>query len=284
MDYEVFESSVVRTVKEMYPDFDVTIGPVKKISNSYTGLIINNNDDIGICFNLRGIYDDEGGNITDEVLAMLYDSIREGVDKSGDVLKSYFIYDYDNARERLFLSTEPLDYDGVMQGYPYKDYGLNFVVAVRILTGLSDGLTSAVVTNKLLESWGISFDKLFEDAIESSQRIMPPKVVPLGRKLGLTDYGRKITYITNKCGMYGASAMFYPGVLEEVAKDFQSDFYILPSSKDGVIAVPCSEEFDLWDLVKIVNMINGSEISAGNFLSSSVFVYDTETKTIKEAG
>ena len=76
---------------------------------------------------------------------------------------------------------------------------------------------------------------------------------------------------------YGASALFYPGFLEQVAKRFRGKFFILPSSIHELILVPDYVE-DVKGLKEIVSDVNDNSdaVTEEDFLSNSVYHYDAK--------
>ena len=76
---------------------------------------------------------------------------------------------------------------------------------------------------------------------------------------------------------YGASALFYPEFLEQVAKRFRGKFFILPSSIHELILVPDYGE-DVKGLKEIVSDVNDNSdaVTEEDFLSNSVYHYDAK--------
>ena len=77
--------------------------------------------------------------------------------------------------------------------------------------------------------------------------------------MNIPDFGMCFVTCENE---YGASALFYPGFLEQVAKRFRGKFFILPSSIHELILVP-----DYGEDVKVTEE---------DFLSNSVYNYDAK--------
>ena len=63
-----------------------------------------------------------------------------------------------------------------------------------------------------------------------------------------------------------------PKNLEEIRKSIGEDYYILPSSKHEVMAVPASA-FDVEALHSAVGIINKNEIAPEDKLSDSIYLY-----------
>ena len=84
-------------------------------------------------------------------------------------------------------------------------------------------------------------------------------------------------------GLYGAAAVLKPQVLRRVAERMKVEtFYLVPSSMDEMVTQPL--DLDLDDLRESVSEVNGQFVLPGRVLSDEVYIYDTETDTIRLAG
>lgn len=83
----------------------------------------------------------------------------------------------------------------------------------------------------------------------------------------------KFFTVTNTAEEYGAAAVFYPDFQEKVAKRFDGDFYMLPSSIHEWIAVPDNGR-DPKMLKKMVQVVNDTEVDPKDRMSYSVYKYD----------
>lgn len=75
-----------------------------------------------------------------------------------------------------------------------------------------------------------------------------------------------VMVITNSSGYYGASAIFYDGVLEAL-----KDYYLVPSSVHEWLAVPKSIA-DKEYLAQIIRQVNRTEVSPKEVLSDFPYV------------
>lgn len=83
----------------------------------------------------------------------------------------------------------------------------------------------------------------------------------------------KFLVVTNTAEEYGAAAVFYPDFQEKVAKRFDGDFYMLPSSIHEWIAAPDDGRGPKM-LKEIVRVVNDTEVNPKNRMSYSVYKYD----------
>lgn len=150
---------------------------------------------------------------------------------------------------------------------------------------------SIVITNSLLEIYGVSLEQLHEDAMANSPVKFPVHVQGMNdfmkefvwqgdsQTMNIPDFGMCFVTCENE---YGASALFYPEFLEQVAKRFRGKFFILPSSIHELILVPDYGE-DVKGLKEIVSDVNDNSdaVTEEDFLSNSVYHYDAKLHRCK---
>lgn len=119
------------------------------------------------------------------------------------------------------------------------------------------------ITDKVLNEWEISLEELHTLALENTPRIKPLHLETVQQTLPtffLSDQepqGPTMLVISNKELVDGASAILYPGVVEEIKDRLDGDFYLLPSSVHELIAVK-KEDARLNALEAMVQDVNGS--------------------------
>lgn len=65
--------------------------------------------------------------------------------------------------------------------------------------------------------------------------------------------------LSNATTQNGASALFYPDVLEKIGEQAGQNFFILPSSIHETLIVPDDGRFDYQTLESMVKEINAAE-------------------------
>lgn len=84
--------------------------------------------------------------------------------------------------------------------------------------------------------------------------------------------------VSNELGINGAAVVLYDGVMEQIANEYDSDLYLLPSSIHEMIVVPCGDE-DLYNTFSsMVNSINQGYVDEDEVLSDRVYIYRKEEK------
>ena len=127
----------------------------------------------------------------------------------------------------------------------YLDLAISFYYS---LTSEELGDASILIRNSHLEMWGKTTEDLMNCAKENTPRLFPAEDYSMlsalkgmlpkqeewdSEKMQLTKEelsSLPMRILSNKSRIYGATCILYPGVLENLANEMASDFFILPSS------------------------------------------------------
>lgn len=172
---------------------------------------------------------------------------------------------------------------------PHKDF-FDLSVIYRVCPTDS---TSFVLSQELMDINGISEIELEEAALKNDReefqckpmvniiaelRGSNPVEVPADHPLAqmLVVYSSKWNY--------GASYIEDMQTMEKVADRYKADFFILPSSVQEIITIPC--EFDgekacVKDLLKMVRGVNSTQLSDTEVLSDSIYKYNYTEKRLE---
>lgn len=161
---------------------------------------------------------------------------------------------------------------------PHREF-LDLAIVYRVILGTrEEGIKSILVRNSMMEDLRLDEEELYEYAMKNTKRIFPSTIQWTSEVL----FGKKQEYdsllvISNKERAFGAAAILFQENLDEIAKRFQSDFYILPSSIHECIAtVATGDREEPVRLLQMVRNINKREVSPGEVLSNSVYLFDRE--------
>lgn len=89
--------------------------------------------------------------------------------------------------------------------------------------------------------------------------------------------------IRNEAHVNGASAIFYPDMMDEVAKLMDGDFYIIPSSTDEVLAIPDDGGMTVAQMNTMVQEVNETQVEEHMRLGNEVYHYDASEKVFEKA-
>lgn len=175
---------------------------------------------------------------------------------------------------------------------PHKEFFDLSIVFYVILEYGFDCVSSAIVTDKLLEAWGVDIETLYEAATRNTPKLLPATINTLEAMiLGMMDgseefsdnitdlSGNNIYVLTNNRITNGFASILYPDVLGRIGKNVGS-FYILPSSVQEALIVPSTFGMDTASMVDMVRSVNATEVSASDFLSNNIYYFDNSKQEI----
>lgn len=152
-----------------------------------------------------------------------------------------------------------------------------------------------VIKNDLVEMENYDMRIMSKLAVQNMSKLYKPVLEPITFALMSLRNGREEFYnileqdnpdidellyvLTNDQNVYGASAIFYPHIMEKIGSLFGSDYYVLPSSNQELMILPDRGDRDTEELLEIVRSSNGL-LYPGDVLSDDVFKYIAETKRL----
>ena len=188
-----------------------------------------------------------------------------------------------------------------LQNVPYmqrEDLAITYHVKV---SGNRDSIGSLMITNELMEVYGVTKEKLHTQAMENMERLSPPVFLPLGEMIVdvmTEDFGRNegvsqeeakeyvkdmiptggpnVYCLTNQYKMNGAVGIMSESIQQMVADRVGGDYYVLPSSVHEVLIVPQSAGMDPEELTDMVNTVNEGCVMQDEILSDHVYQYDAK--------
>lgn len=160
-----------------------------------------------------------------------------------------------------------------------------------------ESYASIHISEDMLSEWGIDGDTLYQEALQNTIRKNP---VVINNMLDIILYNEKEMIeayqpddfymqpyeqyvLTNKEKINGATVLLYPDVLEQLAKNADSSFYILPSSIHEVILLLDNHDINAEELQNMVISVNREEVAAEEVLSNEVYRYDKKEHTLSMA-
>lgn len=96
----------------------------------------------------------------------------------------------------------------------------------------SEGIYSTVLTNRLLQEFGWSKEKLFTEKWLGTNALLEFETLDVSFGAPFNLYA-----VTNKAKLNGAACIFFPTVLEQARKKLGYDFYIIPSSIHEILLI-----------------------------------------------
>lgn len=153
---------------------------------------------------------------------------------------------------------------------------------------------SVLIRNTDLHRWGIDADEIKSRAELNTPQLQPWQLLSMGELMEdiigqenlqinsdiFQEDQVPMFVLTNKDKYFGASCMFYPQVLEQIADQIDNHFYILPSSIHECIITPVSEGFSQKSLSKMVDEVNKTQLEEVDVLSDNAYFYNRDKKEL----
>ena len=197
-----------------------------------------------------------------------------------------FFFDFAKVSDKLFFKVVNLKKnEKKLEGVPYRQLMDLAMVPLCRMNSASIGEGVITITNEHLKCWEISEDELWENIGEHAAKVAPPKISSLldtlerlsGECFDIPPLSG-ISVVTNASDNYGASAVFYPGMLKDLADDRECDLYIVPASVHETLVIPDPQmEVDVDHLIGIIAEVNRTSVAEEEILSDSLYRYDRES-------
>lgn len=223
-----------------------------------------------------------------------------------------FYQDYEKVKRRLALKLVNRKKNAAMLvEMPSRDF-LDMAVTFYCLVDCPQTGTAAIlIKNTHMEKWGITVERLYEDALKNAERMLPGSIRTMEEMLSrlvleedipawewkekeqedfpmLDGFAEKrkaqegipLFILTNSRRYFGAACILYRGLLERFAEKTGKSLYILPSSIHEVILLPedCVKKAD--HLIRMVSEVNRTQLEPEEVLSDAVYYYDREKREI----
>lgn len=166
----------------------------------------------------------------------------------------------------------------LLENIPYIPVGEELVVIFKYylkeVFGEDNGYIT--ITNHLVEIMKLDTDKLLGKALENMKTMQPwflasMEHVLLGYPKDLPST-MNMYVLSNQERHFGASAILYPEVRQELYDRFESDIIVLPSSIHEWIVMPVTEVEDFSGLNETVREVNAAEVAKEERLGNSAYV------------
>ena len=269
-----------------YQDAKITLEKVTKGNDRIlTGLIIRKDDETAVPSIYLEHYEEQFGkgrpmdDIMKEIAQIkMENSLELPIDVKG-------LQDYETARPLLAIRLcDPEKNQEYLKDKPHTACGeLAATYRIQIMED-SSGTASAVVTNDMLNLWGITPEQLHHDTVSAENARNPVCLYTMDDVMSEIMLSVKpenlfeqteplesemipMYILTNQNKVNGAGVLARDGVLDKIGELLGSDFYVLPSSTHEVILVPDNGNMqtkELEDMVKEVNAIEAVRYMAGN--------------------
>jgi hypothetical protein len=146
---------------------------------------------------------------------------------------------------------------------------------------------SILIRKEHLNFWGISENRLFEDAWSNTKREQKPVFSTLSSALSemnidcAEEESSPLYILTNEQRCFGAVCIGYPDETDRIASEVGGDYYIIPSSIHECLILSADELYRPGTLNRMVREINRSQLEPQEVLSDHVYFYDAKRHAIE---
>lgn len=296
---EYIKSHIREYLPEDYQDANVTLKKVTKGNDqTLTGLVIRKDNEIVVPTIYLEHYDVESkkGRPLDDIMREIAKiKIENSVELPfhTDALK-----DYETVRPMLAIRLcDPEKNKEYLKGKPYTTCGeLAATYRVQVMEN-QGGTASTVVTDALLNLWGITPEQLHHDAVHAENTRHPvcfysmedlmEEIMFSAEPVNLFDRSEPVDtdftpmyVLTNPARQDGAGVIARDGVLDKIGELIGKNFYVLPSSIHEVLIVPDKGDMQTKELEDMVKEVNATQVPPADLLSDKVQYYDRGTRTL----
>lgn len=285
MNYEQFKQCILSILQEKYPEgeYEVHIRQILKNNGlRLDGLcIFRLKDPVSPTIYLDNYYEQYlGGMILADIIFSIEKEYERGM-KLKPALPTVESY-YEAVRSQIIMRLVNYDKNKeILQDCPYIRFH-DLAISFRWLAYQDEiGISTALISNKEMERWGISLDQLYEDAVVNTERIFPVQINRLKdvmeTKGMLSEGGEFDLYLmTNNQGINGATCILYNNVLRDFARIHKTSFYLLPSSIHEMMICFTDEQISEEMLLSLVKEANHLVVTMGEVLSDNIYYYDAK--------
>lgn len=193
-----------------------------------------------------------------------------------------FEYIKDKLRIRLVNKERNLAY---LQKYIWKPF-----LDLAAIPYIEFNEHAANIDREMLKVWNVNSQEIFDIAMENCKEnvVLIDSVELMKQLLGpyfiINKPGFKMTIVSNISNYLGAGMIVCPDILEAISNELGGSYYIFPASIHECMVMPGDITAPKEKLKKMVQDINRTEIDITDFLSDSLYFYDSEKKEISIKG
>lgn len=171
---------------------------------------------------------------------------------------------------------------------PFLDLAITFHVVCRHTIR---GVETMNVTNMLMNYWQVGTQELMQLAQVNTPRLFPVQLDSLEKMLvrcltrevesGAEREGdhdslihSPLLILTNTKGTYGASVIVYPDLMKKLSDQYNTSFYLIPSSVHEVLLLPEDSKDAMEGISLMVSQVNLDYVRDEDVLSDHAYFYD----------
>lgn len=297
MDYEQFKATFAEDLKtnlqKQEIEVDVSEHYIEKLNDSYDALSVTpKGSSIGVNANLDEIFHAvERGRDYREVLSGVTESLK-GSFEHMPKLQVSDLTNYAEMKNKLAMEVVSAERNaGMLQNVPHEQMEDIAVVYRLVLDSSKDASSTVLVTNDLMDKFGITHEQLHNDAMKNAPLIRPAEIKGMEETLNEMQGGPvlepdpdEILFVAGVPDQnHGAAVIAYPNFFEDAAEKLGGDYFIIPSSIHEVLLVKDTGEMNARDLAAMIREVNATEVAPEDVLTDHAYHYDSKEHIFESA-
>jgi hypothetical protein len=291
MDYERFKEGFQDALKAELAvrgdDVELTARRVDKMNDSYDAITVRPVDSsIGVNISVEKAFAAyENGTPIPEIAEHFADAVEKGFRESPQVdLES--LSDYEQMKSKLSMEVVSAEKNAeLLESVPHERMEDMAVVYRFVLDQTDSGNGTILVTNQLLDQYGITKEQLRADAMENAPEIRPSEIRGMSEVMSEIAPGmipevapedEQMFVATVPDKIHGAGVIAYPNFMEDAAQKMGGDFFVLPSSIHEVLLVKDNGQMTAKELENMVKEVNATQVEPADQLTDHVYHYDSQ--------
>ena len=291
MDYESFKEKFPKALKEEMAErgveVEITSRRIDKMNSSYDAFTVRPIDSpIGVNVSAQKAFSEhEKGTYIDDLAVSFADAVEKGLRESPQVdLES--ISDYEQMKSKLSMEVVSAEKNAeLLESVPHERMEDMAVVYRFVLDQTDSGNGTILVTNQLLDQYGITKEQLRADAMENAPEIRPSEIRGMSEVMSELAPGmipevapedEQMFVATVPDKIHGAGVIAYPNFMEDAAEKMGGDFFVLPSSIHEVLLVKDNGQMTAKELENMVKEVNATQVEPADQLTDHVYHYDSQ--------
>lgn len=187
--------------------------------------------------------------------------------------------DYDTVKGNLAVRLESAEKEEEAAGSVYEKQPLGILSAYyRVLGKDGDRWQWTRVPTHMQRFYGVSQREILAAGLANTKEISPLRIYPI-----LVKGQESMAAVTTFDRSYGATALLYPGVQEELRRQMHGDYYVVPLNVHEILAVRKRSAIQEEQIRSYQKRIR-QETSGKDFLSSGLFLYHSREKRLSACG
>ncbi|SFL21747.1 hypothetical protein SAMN05216390_11474 [Lachnospiraceae bacterium KH1T2] len=291
MDYEQFKADFQDALRDEFAgrgaEVELTARKVEKMNGSYDAITVRPQDSaIGVNVSVERAFAAYGkGEDISEIADHFADAVENGF-KESPKFDIESISDYEQMKSKLAMEVVSAERNAeLLQTVPHEQMEDMAVVYRFILDQSNSGNGTILVTNQMLDQYGISKEQLRADAMEIAPEIRPAEIRGMSEVMNemapgmipeIAPEDEQMFVATVPDKIHGAGVIAYPNFMEDAAQKAGGDYFVLPSSIHEVLLVKDNGQMSVKELENMVKEVNATQVEPADQLTDHVYHYDSQ--------